>query len=263
MSTEQRQGHARGSGQSAGDCGSANLPQIVLETALQMGTGYITPQAFQALGAVLSSRAASGLLNVAGKVVSPSGLLGAWGAGLTVTGAWYNADEWYADFVLAQHALALRKAFETGVNSLRQTAARQARVDPEAYDGELAESYKAAFLLEMLAAVESQRLFSDGYEAIFRTPNVLTALDRIPLPIRPAARPRSRQVSERGGGSVGAAAVELLESSAYEGTAVPLAFAAGCASGAHRDVHRARRGPECGVRQRSRCGGRQSLCPFF
>ena len=49
----------------------------------------------------------------------------------------------------------------------------------------------------MSTAVASQRLYSDGYEAIFRLPNVLTAIDSITVPgIRPASQRRAAKTAK-------------------------------------------------------------------
>ena len=78
--------------------------QIVLETALQMGSGLASDALLSWVAAKLGSRLGGGLL-------------GATGSALTVTGAWYNADEWYADFALAKRALELRQAFGAGARA--------------------------------------------------------------------------------------------------------------------------------------------------
>ena len=123
------------------------------------------------LGEQLGSKSASALVGTAGRLV------GATGAAASVTAIWYNTGELYADFALADRSADLREAFHKGVEALQAEAQSPANEAAalQAYDGNVAEVYRSAFLLELLAALQSYRLYAEGYEAIYRWPNLVTA----------------------------------------------------------------------------------------
>ena len=93
--------------------------------------------------------------------------------GLTVNGILYGTDALYDNFALAQRAEELRHTFRAGRLALQTQAAADAPV----YDGDLAERFRAAYLLEALAALGSQRAYAEGVAATTRLPNPLDLLN--------------------------------------------------------------------------------------
>lgn len=154
--------------------------QLMEQSVAEQVTEFTLAKALPELAKAMGSKAASGLLgNVA--------------LGLTITGIWYGADAWYGDFTIAQQALDVRAALAAGSAEFRQVAlderADAAGGQEAPYDGRRAQMYQEAYLLEMLAAVQSQRSFSNGYEAIFQIPNFLKAFESIrSTPQRDAAK---------------------------------------------------------------------------
>ncbi len=98
---------------------------------------------------------------------SVSGALATISIGLTVNGILYGSDALVDNFLLAKRAEELRFVFRDGRTSIQA----QADDDAETWDGDLAEAFRAAWLLENMAAVQSQRAYADGIAATYLLPN--------------------------------------------------------------------------------------------
>ncbi len=82
--------------------------------------------------------------------------------GLTLGNLLYGLDDLVTNFRVAERADELRLAFRTGRAQL-QLRAKQA--GSNAYDGHLAEAFRAAYMLEALAAAQAYRSYADGVGA--------------------------------------------------------------------------------------------------
>ncbi|OQA16873.1 MAG: hypothetical protein BWY63_02591 [Chloroflexi bacterium ADurb.Bin360] len=86
----------------------------------------------------------------------------------------YGLDDLYDNFQVAVQADELRVRFQAGRLALQ----RQARdEDKMIYNGELAEAFRYAYLLEMLAGAQTQRGYADGVAATVRQENWLAQLN--------------------------------------------------------------------------------------
>jgi len=82
--------------------------------------------------------------------------------GLSLGNLLYGLDDLVTNFRVAERADELRIAFRTGRAQL-QLRARQA--GSNVYDGSLAEDFRAAYMLEALAAAQAYRSYADGVGA--------------------------------------------------------------------------------------------------
>ena len=82
--------------------------------------------------------------------------------GFTIANLLYGMDDIYNNFTTADRADELRRRFRAGRLQL-QTA--DLPNEPLSYDGELAEAYRAAYLLEALSAAQVFRSYADGVGA--------------------------------------------------------------------------------------------------
>jgi len=110
-----------------------------------------------------------------------AGTLAAVSVGTSLGNLLYGSDELFANFTLAQRADELRTTFQAGRAALQEKAAfDQANVpDTLAYNGDLAAQFRAAYLLEILAAVQTQRAYADGAAATIRLPNLLEVITNL------------------------------------------------------------------------------------
>lgn len=129
-------------------------------TAGTKGISRLVQQMASQQGATLSAHAVAGALS-------------AIGVGLTLGNILYGIDSLYAHFQVAERAEALRTAFELRRLSL-QTAA-QAKADGP-WNGEAAEEFRAAYIMENLAAIQTARSYADGVEATYALPNPLSVI---------------------------------------------------------------------------------------
>ena len=93
--------------------------------------------------------------------------------GTTLGSLLYGTDALFANFKLAERAEELRTTFRAGRLSLQRQATKEKGVaqDSFVYNGDLAEKFRAAYLLETLSAVQTQRAYADGVAATFQLPN--------------------------------------------------------------------------------------------
>ncbi len=79
--------------------------------------------------------------------------------GFTIANLLYGMDDIYNNFTSADRADELRQRFRAGRLELQNMVWPE---DPQHYDGELAEAYRAAYMLEALSAAQVYRSFADG-----------------------------------------------------------------------------------------------------
>jgi len=110
-----------------------------------------------------------------------AGTLAAVSVGASLGNLLYGSDELFANFTLAQRADELRTTFHDGRAALQDKAAFEKAKAPDTlvYDGDLAAHYRAAYLLETLAAVQTQRAYADGAAATIRLPNLLEVITKL------------------------------------------------------------------------------------
>lgn len=85
--------------------------------------------------------------------------------GLSLGNLLYNLDEMVSNFRVAERADELRVCFRAGREQL-QRRARQSAGD--VYDGQLAEAFRAAYMLEALSAAQIYRSYADGVDATLK-----------------------------------------------------------------------------------------------
>jgi len=117
-------------------------------------------------GASLSSQAVAGLLSTVS-------------VGLTVNSMLYGTDDLVANFQLARRSEDLRTTFRAAATDVQTQASHRAGANADAYDGDLAERYRIALLLETLAAVSAYHAYADGVAASQRIPNLLTLINSL------------------------------------------------------------------------------------
>lgn len=86
----------------------------------------------------------------------------------------YGVDDLFDNFRKAERANELRQRFNQGRRTLEQKAISQTR---NAYDVNLATQYRAAYMLESLAAAQTLRSYADGVAATYRLPNPVTLIN--------------------------------------------------------------------------------------
>lgn len=116
--------------------------------------GALARRAGDAAGAPLSGHAAASAL------AAP--------AGLTIYDLLYGSDAAWDDFTLAARSAELHALFAAGRQAIEQRA--QEEGDAAAFDGDLAAQWRAAYLLETLAAAAAQRSYAAGLAAAARLP---------------------------------------------------------------------------------------------
>lgn len=85
--------------------------------------------------------------------------------GFTVSSLIMGLDDLYSNFKTGERSDELRRKFRAG----RLQLSTQARLlDENIYDGDLAVRYRAAYMLESLAAAQMYRTYADGVEATVR-----------------------------------------------------------------------------------------------
>ncbi len=84
------------------------------------------------------------------------------GLGLALGDLLFGMDDLYHNFTVAERAYELYQRFRTGRRALRDAAAAGGKAT---YDGDLAERYRVAFVLETLAGVQAERSYGDGVRA--------------------------------------------------------------------------------------------------
>jgi hypothetical protein len=83
-----------------------------------------------------------------------------YGTALTLGDLLLGLSNVYDNLRLAQRAYELHQRFQAGRIALQEQA--KAQTDRATYDGELAERFRAAYMLEMLAAAQAHRSYADG-----------------------------------------------------------------------------------------------------
>lgn len=101
-----------------------------------------------------------GLQNAMPYLVSKAAVLV--GVSLAIGDILFGISNVYDNLRLAEQAYDLHQRFQAGRVALQQQA--KAQTDKTAYDGALAESFRAAYMLEMLSGAEAQRSYADGAE---------------------------------------------------------------------------------------------------
>lgn len=129
-------------------------------TASTKGISRLVQQMASQQGATLSAHAVAGALSAVG-------------VGLTLGNILYGIDSLYAHFQVAERAEELRTAFELRRLSL-QTAAKAKAGGP--WNGEAAEEFRTAYIMENLAAIQTSRSYADGVEATYALPNPLSVI---------------------------------------------------------------------------------------
>lgn len=106
---------------------------------------------------------------------------GALGIAVTANALWYNTDEFFADYLQSEKAIELNRLFYAKRTALELEAkeAQTNGVVPDTYEGELAEQYRSAYLLEVAASSMARRLYAEGYEALYRVPNLATLVEKL------------------------------------------------------------------------------------
>lgn len=94
--------------------------------------------------------------------------------GGTLGNLMYGVDDLFNNFRKAERANELRQRFNQGRRTLEQKAISQTR---NAYDVNLATQYRAAYMLESLAAAQTLRSYADGVAATYRLPNPVTIIN--------------------------------------------------------------------------------------
>lgn len=145
-------------------------------------------QAILDLSGAAATKAATQLLTQMGEKFgvrlasnAVAGTLAAVSVGASLGNLLYGSDELFANFTLAQRADELRTTFHDGRAALQDKAAFEKAKAPDTlvYDGDLAAHYRAAYLLETLAAVQTQRAYADGAAATIRLPNLLEVITKL------------------------------------------------------------------------------------
>jgi len=110
-----------------------------------------------------------------------AGTLAAVSVGASLGNLLYGSDELFANFTLAQRADELRTTFHDGRAALQDKAAFEKAKAPDTlvYDGDLAAQFRAAYLLETLAAVQTQRAYAAGAAATIQLPNLLEIITKV------------------------------------------------------------------------------------
>lgn len=80
----------------------------------------------------------------------------------------YGVDDLFNNFRKAERANELRQRFNQGRRALEQKASEKPR---NSYDANLVTQYRAAYMLESLAAAQTLRSYADGVAATYRLPN--------------------------------------------------------------------------------------------
>ena len=147
------------------ELGSKQILSLTGDAATKAATAIVTRLSEKA-GADIAANAVAGVLSAAAVGVALGNLL-------------YGSDELYADFMLARRADELRATFRSGRTAVQTNAAaaKQQAQDQLVYNGDLAAQFRAAYLLETLAAVQAQRAYADGVTATFRLPNGVELLN--------------------------------------------------------------------------------------
>lgn len=86
--------------------------------------------------------------------------LGTWA--ISIANLLYGMDDIYNNFTTADRAAELRERFRAGRLELQASAFP---IKPGEYDGDLAEAYRTAYLLEALAGIQVLRSYADGIDS--------------------------------------------------------------------------------------------------
>ncbi|MBX2997570.1 MAG: SUMF1/EgtB/PvdO family nonheme iron enzyme [Caldilineaceae bacterium] len=138
--------------------------------ALVQGGSRLTQQAAADLIAGLAAKYGTSL-----SAQAVASLLSAVSVGLTVNSLLYGTDDLVANFQLARRSEDLRATFGAAAADVQRQASQRADV----YDGDLAERYRIALLLDALAAVSAYHAYADGVAASGRIPNLLTLINTL------------------------------------------------------------------------------------
>lgn len=97
--------------------------------------------------------------------------------GFTIGNLLYGLDDLFNNFTAGERADELRRHFRDGRLQIQRNA-QQERQPGEPYDGRLAAGFRAAYMLETLAAAQMHRSYSNGVEATVRQ-NLLALINPI------------------------------------------------------------------------------------